>query len=73
MSQDSPQANPAAPGKLLLTLPEAARVLSLGQRKTWQMAKDGTLPTVRCGRALRFSYEGLRAWVAEQTAAAWQE
>lgn len=49
---------------LLIDIKEAAKLMSLSERTIWAMAKDGRMPKpLRVGRALRWCYEELRAWV----------
>jgi excisionase family DNA binding protein len=53
---------------LLVSLKEAARILSLSERTVWSMVKTGTLPHVRVNRRLLFSPSGLQGWIdARQT------
>jgi excisionase family DNA binding protein len=48
---------------LLLDLKDAAKVLSMSQRKVWQLAKDGVLPSLKIGCNRRFSVAALRDWI----------
>jgi excisionase family DNA binding protein len=52
--------------KLLLTVEQAAAVLSLSRRTLWRLTKDGKLPAVRYGRAVRYWIEDLKKWVEQQ-------
>jgi len=52
------------PAKLLLTATEAARVLSVSPRTVWSMTASGELPVVRVRRAVRYSVDALREWIA---------
>ena len=45
----------------LLTVNEAAEVLSLTPTTIYRMTKAGTLPHVRIGRSIRFSEEDLKS------------
>ena len=45
----------------LLNLREAAEWLRVSSRKVWQLTRDGSLPAIRIGRALRFSPADLEA------------
>ena len=56
--------NPA--DKLLLTVEQAAAVLSLSRRTLWRLTKDGKLPAVRYGRAVRYWIEDLKAWIEQR-------
>jgi excisionase family DNA binding protein len=53
--------------KALLTVPEAAKRLSLGRATAYQLARCGALPVVRIGRAIRIPAKALEAWVESQT------
>lgn len=52
---------------LLVANGEAARILSIGKRKLWSETNCGNIPCVRIGRAVRYSVEALRQWIAEQS------
>lgn len=49
---------------LLLTVPQAAQLLSLGTTRVWEMVRSGELPSVRHGRSVRVSRTALHAWIA---------
>jgi len=55
---------------LLLSVPEAARILSLGRSKTYFLVSRGILPSLRIGRSVLVPLEELRAWVAQRRAEA---
>jgi excisionase family DNA binding protein len=56
---DSAQCEP-----LLVTVPEAARMLSLGHRKIWELVQSGDLPSVKVGtRSRRVPMTALRDFV----------
>jgi excisionase family DNA binding protein len=56
-----------APSPLLLTPRAAAAALSVSPRTLWALTHPrGPIPVVRCGRAVRYSAEALRAWIAAQ-------
>jgi excisionase family DNA binding protein len=52
--------------KSLLTVSEAAQVLSIGRTKTYELMSAGDLPVVRIGRAVRIPRRALERWVDEQ-------
>ena len=52
---------------LLVDADEAARILSIGKRKLWELTNCGNIPCVRIGRAVRYPVEQLRQWIAEQS------
>jgi excisionase family DNA binding protein len=55
--------------RLLLTVPQAARILSIGTTLAYELVGRGVLPHVRLGRALRVPRATLEAWVAANTIA----
>ncbi len=60
---------------LLLDNRQACELLSISERKLWQMWHSGRMPQpVRLGRVVRWGYEELRAWVNAgcPAAHAWQ-
>lgn len=48
---------------MLVPVPTAARQLSLGPTKTWQLIRDGKLPVVRVGRRTFVRREDLEKFV----------
>jgi excisionase family DNA binding protein len=58
--------------KALLTLDEAAGVLSLSPRTLSRLLRDGEIPTVRIGRLVRVRTSDLHSWV-ERQAAGWTD
>lgn len=50
--------------KILLTVPEAARRLSIGRSTAYRLIEDGTLPVVHIGRAVRVPADALSEYVA---------
>jgi hypothetical protein len=63
--------------RLLLTSREAAVALSVSERTLWTLTQPrGPIPAIRLGgrgataRALRYSVDDLRAWIAQQKATA---
>lgn len=51
----------------LLRVPEAARFLSLGRSKAYQLVASGELPSIRVGNSIRVPVEALQQWVRQQT------
>jgi excisionase family DNA binding protein len=49
---------------LLLTPRQAAKALNICEKSLYNHTKAGTIPVVRIGRAVRYSPDDLRAWVA---------
>jgi excisionase family DNA binding protein len=43
---------------LLIIAREAARLLSISERKLWTLTKSGKFPCVRIGASVRYSAEG---------------
>jgi excisionase family DNA binding protein len=55
---------------LLLSIREAARLLKISERLTWQLAKEGKLPTIRLGTKrgrLLIPRKALEDWILNQT------
>jgi len=58
-----------APATLLTKVPEAAKALSISERKLWDLSEPrGPIPVVRIGRAVRYDRRDLRAWIDRQKA-----
>lgn len=55
---------------LLLRIPEVARTLGIARSLAYEMARDGRLPTVHIGKAVRVPRGRLEAWIEERTAGA---
>ena len=49
--------------RLLLTPSDAARALAISSRKLWALTKEGEMPCVRIGRAVRYDVADLQKWV----------
>jgi excisionase family DNA binding protein len=45
---------------------DAARYLSIGRSKTYQLLAEGALPSVRIGRSVRVPVAALERWIAKQ-------
>lgn len=58
--------NDASGTSRLLTLREAAALLSVSERTVWQLGADGQIPQVRIGRAVRYDPADLRRWIEKQ-------
>jgi len=63
---------PAAPaegrhGEELLTVRDAAKLLTISAKKLYRMAALGRVPHVRLGRSVRFRQEDLERWIQQQT------
>lgn len=50
----------------LLTSAQAAKMLSISERKLWEIANRGEIPHLRIGRSVRFSLDSLTQWITEQ-------
>jgi len=60
MSRTSRQSIPP----LLVSPREAAKLLSVCEKTLWTLTQRGDIPCLRIGRAVRYSMEDLRAWIA---------
>jgi excisionase family DNA binding protein len=52
--------------KLALRAPEAAKALSISQRKLWEMTNAGQIPHAKLGRATVYPVATLEKWLADQ-------
>jgi excisionase family DNA binding protein len=48
---------------LLMTVEEAKRVLRIGLRQTYELVKDGTIPSLKLGRTIRIPRRPFMTWV----------
>jgi excisionase family DNA binding protein len=55
---------------LLVTAPQAARILSIGRTALYQLIWDGQLTPIHIGRSVRFSVDELEAFVRNRLSAA---
>lgn len=53
---------------LLVDTRTAARLLSISPRTLWSLTRQGDMPVIRIGRAVRYDVAALSRWVAEATA-----
>jgi len=53
--------------KGLLKIEDAARVLSLGRSKTYQLVMEGAIPSIHIGRSRRIPVAALERWIDERT------
>ncbi len=61
----STTANSPEPDRLALPAGEVAKLLAISERHLWALNSSGRLPRpVRLGRAVRWSAEELRDWIA---------
>ena len=59
--------NASAP--LLISVLEAARLLSIGRNTAYDLIAAGTLPSIKLGRRRLVSVVALEAWIAQQCGA----
>jgi excisionase family DNA binding protein len=57
------QAQVAKVASLLWTGREAAAALHISERTLWALTKEGKMPCIRIGRAVRYDPEDIRAWI----------
>ena len=67
------ESEPARPSKavpesdrLLLRIPEVARLLSVGTSVTYQLVSEGKIPSMRIGHAVLVPRHLLLRWIEEQ-------
>jgi excisionase family DNA binding protein len=63
-ADNSRDADSLAP--LLVTAPQAARILSIGRTALYQLIWDGQLTPIHIGRSVRFSLNQLNQFVEER-------
>lgn len=51
---------------LLLTVPEAARLLRISRGLAYELIAEGKLPAVRLGRVIRVPRHSLEQWIGRQ-------
>jgi excisionase family DNA binding protein len=54
--------------RMLLRPVEVAEALGISRSKAYELIAAGTIPSVRIGGGIRVPVDGLRAWIARQTA-----
>jgi excisionase family DNA binding protein len=54
---------------LLLRVPEVAATLGIARSLAYEMARDGRLPTVHIGKAVRIPRRRLEEWIEERARA----
>jgi excisionase family DNA binding protein len=54
---------------LLVNSATAARMLSVCSKTLWSLTARGEIPVVQVGRAVRYSPDDLRAWIATKRGA----
>jgi excisionase family DNA binding protein len=59
-------APPSADPDQLLNFAEGCAFLHMSKRWTWEQVKNGSLPHLRCGRAIRFRRSALVEWCAQR-------
>jgi excisionase family DNA binding protein len=53
-------------GPMLLTIPQAARVLAIGRTSVYELIGSGSLEVVRIGRSVRVPVEALESFVTDK-------
>lgn len=48
---------------MLINVPAACRVLTIGRRKLWSLTICNAIPSRRIGRSVRYDPAELRAWI----------
>ena len=66
--REQSKADKVAAGKvaLLLTTKEASEALAISPRKLWSMTASGELTHLRIGRAVRYPFDDLLAYIDAQ-------
>lgn len=50
-------------GQLAYEVPEAARVMGIGERTLWRMVADGEIDSIKCGRSRRVTRADIEAFL----------
>lgn len=53
--------------RLVVSVPEAARLLGMGRTKFWELVWSGDMPHIRKGRWVGIPLDELRKWVRKNT------
>ncbi len=59
------QKTPQPVERLLVAPRDAAKMLAICERTLFALTKSGDVPSVRIGRAVRYSVDDLRAWIRQ--------
>jgi excisionase family DNA binding protein len=62
-TKGEPMSEPTPAVQLLLTPPQAAKALAIGQRKLWELTNRGIIRATRIGRSVRYDLRDLTAFV----------
>lgn len=57
--------------KLVLSVPEAAKVLGISAPKAYELVKSKGFPTIVVGKRLLVSAKGLERWIEKQAEIGW--
>jgi excisionase family DNA binding protein len=49
----------------LLTVQEAAKILTISPRHLWKLKKQGELPAIKMGRSVRYAQADIDAFIAK--------
>lgn len=64
-AQPTAPETPAPDGPMLLTVPQAAKLLQIGRDQAYNLTHRRDFPAVRIGRTVRVNKEGLQRWLNE--------
>lgn len=53
--------------RMALRPKDAAKALSIGERKLWELTNRSEIPHFRLGKAILYPVDALRDWMAAQT------
>lgn len=70
-SDEGAVTDPNSADPLLLTVPQAARLLGIGTTLAYELTGTGKLPHIRLGRALRIPRRALEDWIKTNTHTNW--
>jgi len=52
--------------KVLLTVPEVAKILRIGRTKAYELVRDDIIPSIRLGKHIRVPLVSLKKWLQIQ-------
>jgi len=61
---------PGEPEQIAYTVPRAARLLDMGERKVWQLVHDGEMDSFTIGTARRVTRQAILDYIQRQGSAA---
>jgi len=51
--------------KLMLKVPEVAKILRIGRAKAYDLVREGVIPSIKMGKSIRVPMQGLINWMEQ--------